>query len=223
MKKIVLGIAFLSIFTVSIDSCKKMTDTENANISSVSNKKNYTLASNPSNEYDFFGEKHNESLMPAFSDKLTVNSSKEDCYNYFNISTEGRNFLNQVIPFVHVSPSEYVGLMKEMYNENPKMFEYLESIRKIIKNSKGNLHKMIEGIKDFEKNYPYEIFPEEQRVYLKLTSSIARHSLYLWAPIEQGGLGYFAKIRGETKVPIDWWGVGEGDYIVLVHKVGSLG
>jgi hypothetical protein len=174
----------------------------------------YVNPSNELNPYDFYGIMHNDKLIGAFNDKININSTNEDIYNYFSIPQNDRIRLDEDRPNYMLNSLQYSTTYATMMNSNLHIKNYAESIRAIIIDESLDLSGKILAITLFENNFNYSLVSNDEATILQVSSSISRYSLSMWAPLSQGGLGYADSLGEDAGITdIDWWEIGVGDFM----------
>jgi len=98
----------------------------------------------------------------------------------------------------------------QLHNEFPEAYDYFDSLGNIMLDSSSTLTAKISLIKDFETNFDFTGLSTEQIHCLFAMSSIARYSLFLWAPKSMGGMGKFDNVI-VTPGRINWPEIGAED------------
>lgn len=102
--------------------------------------------------------------------------------------------------------------MQRLYNSFPQLIDIYLGLRSIALNNDFNLSEKIVRIKILESSCDYSGLTEEQVAKVKTGMSIARYSLYYWAPASEGGLGKLEYcVSKKLKTSINWTGVAIDD------------
>jgi hypothetical protein len=169
--------------------------------------------SNSNNPQDSTGVLHNEFLddfINSTNDEYDA-LSPTDVFEFAELDEYGQSMLTA---YGTLNPGAYNSQpMEDLYTAHQAMFSYYFSLREIAANENLDLEAKIEAIKQFESSFDYSSFTSSEAACLQVTSSIARYSLFYWAPTNEGGLGYFDLIEpiDDNLQGIDWWVVGVDD------------
>lgn len=216
MKKSILFLLLVAtFFSCSKHELSEVTINEAKISSSESQEKGITPAEpfNPFNEFDYFGAQHNQALIDVYADGYDQHNSAADYYAYFNTGSELIAFIESAQPDFQNDPDDYGPYLSQLMHENPVIANYSNDIRLIMIDPSTDLQTKINLIKDYESTFHYSSIDKSQAKILKLSSSVARYSLYLWAPTSEGGLGYIDLIDPNDLTGIDWWEIGVEDFL----------
>lgn len=167
--------------------------------------------SNSNNALDTAGYIHNEQLI-TFVDSFLLRGkikTKNDLADFFNANNQQIYILENYGDIFPNDPSTFDSLLYAAHQATPIFHEYFKELEGIVSDPRMSLNEKIIAIKDYENSFNYQIYPSNVSKSLKVVSSIARYSIFLWAPKSQGGLGYYDKVLEAKR--IDWWEVGVDD------------
>lgn len=201
------------VYFLLFNSCTTSEDEDHSDPNFL-NAKNQIIPNNNENEFDFAGEHHNSKLIVFVDDYLLRDSiqSSEDVFNYFEASPKLSEIILAHDEMFRDDPIEFERICSDVYNADPIIHEYFKNLQGIAEASNSTLEQKLEGIREFEHDFEYENYPTNIQECLKSMSSVARFSLLLWAPINEGGSGYFDILGANlSKAPINWWRVGVDD------------
>jgi hypothetical protein len=221
-----VSICAVALFVSSVYvSCKKESFTNNA--TEISNGKAIIInainfVANPLNPYDYAGVEHNQMLNDFITNKLVQDKANNvpfnisDIFDYFGSDTLMEKVLTQYYDLKNQRPEDFSADLAAMYDGNGNYFNFYLQISSIIGDHNLSLPLKIESIKVVEDTYDYSTVTKDQAIALRMSASIARYSLYFWAPTAQLGLGMFDELVKENDVPqenkINWWSVGGDDF-----------
>lgn len=201
-------------------SCSKLEDPKGINmLSSIYKSDTLIDPSNLLNECDSSGIIHNQ-IMDIFIQHFLMNYNSlndlDSCrviiYNYFNISSIGRSIIDSMMGYALIEKENYDQVMQRFYNLYPNVLDFYSEVRVIALNTNFSLSEKLSRLKTLENSYDYSGLSEEQVMKIKTGMSIARYSLYYWAPLTEGGLGKLdSSINVKLKTPINWTGVAIDD------------
>ena len=186
------------------------------------NQKSLLNPSNSNNPYDNAGLEHNKALKDFVDNYLLTskNLTDDSVFTYFadmasaKVDSTIENYRN----YANSSPATYPNELSSQYQIDKETFEYYFDIRDIANDGSLNLSEKITAIRSLENNYDFSITSETDKEVMLKESSVARYSLYLWAPESESGLGYFHKVTNAKD--IDWAEVGRDDIWGL--EIGAL-
>ena len=170
--------------------------------------------SNPNNSLDTSGFVHNRQLIRFVDNHLLKGrmNTLQDVTNYFNADYEMADFISKYGNVFPNDPVTFDSTLTEFHNENPIFHEYFIEMHAVASNTGLNLEQKLNAIRTYENNFRFDYYPIEIAESLKVMSSIARYSLHLWAPLGEGGLGYFDKVLlAKDKEKLDWYEVAADD------------
>jgi hypothetical protein len=193
MKKLIVVSLFLVIAGTIILSCKKNLSDDSERIQDriiATLKSSMVSPSNPYNEYDYIGMSHNDKLIYFVnSHNKSLSHDFDSIYALFYI--EGLpskiDFLN-MIDQANVDPEKYTGFLDSLYEKNLNLFKHYLFVRNVVNDSIA-LSEKVKTIFEYENTLDYSNLSSDKIMALKAAFSVARYSLVLWAPLEEGGLG----------------------------------
>lgn len=179
---------FIALLGLVLFSCsKESTKTESSyNKTTEAIYEEVSFYKNPLNSMDEYGQMHNDQLDEFFAEKLPNSYTNEEVYDYFQVSDVYSAYLEQL--FDEVPNNSYSGDILNFMQENPEITTYFNTINQIMIDENSGLIDKVNSIIDYENNFDYSTVDNDAANILKLSSSIARHSLYYWAPLSEGGL-----------------------------------
>lgn len=213
-KKIVFLLMITIISGIVFTSCNKNPDFE------LNNDTTKTIPivdpSNQNNNYDSTGVIHNQMLGDFISDELLEVETYciDSVFTYFDISDEQKDYILYMQEYLNKDYEEYSTELKDLHDSLPDYFEYYYNIRLIVTSDTLLLNEKIDKIKLLETSLDMTRLSPEFISVLYQISSIARYSMYFWAPTSEGGLGYFDKLISngyKSTLVVDWWEVGMSD------------
>jgi hypothetical protein len=193
----------------------------NKNVSLESH--NETTKTNPvidpsyqNNIYDSIGINHNQMLSDFINNKLLEKGTYclDSVFTYFGFSNEQKEYILIMEEYLNKNHDQYSPELKELYDSLPDYFMFYYDIRSIATSDTLGLYDKIEKIKLLEKTFDMTGLSSELIAVLYKTSSVARYSLYFWAPTSEGGLGYFDLLISngyKSTLEVNWWDVGLDD------------
>ncbi len=107
--------------------------------------------------------------------------STEDVFNYFEVSPQLSNAIIDHYKMFRDDPESF----KQIFTE-PVIHDYFKNLQRIAELPNITLAQKIQKIKNLEDTFDYSVYNEDIQGCLQVMSSVARYSLYLWAPTAQG-------------------------------------
>jgi len=209
-----ISVAFLMLAHLS---CVKDTEHESIHPSPVGVQASAPVIVDPSNSlnpFDYAGLAHNQLLDDYIHGYMIPTQTENDpaeVFEYFGTDQDGRNTILAFRDYDNADPDDYPADLHAFYISNTEVFTFYFELRAIVNDEQLDLADKLSEIKQFEQSYDYTVFSGDQVEIVKKTASIARYSLYYWAPVNQGGLGNYDIIVDGIPTKVDWWGVGRAD------------
>ncbi|MCA1761513.1 MAG: hypothetical protein ABR574_13110 [Cryomorphaceae bacterium] len=212
MKKLIVASIMGAVFLIG---CQKDEFEDNPISSDIySHKKVSVNPANAHNRMDSAGVEHNRILNNFLLDELFDGDvlSKGEAAMLCGVLAADTAYLVKNFDYGQDDSNSYSAPLAISFQNNQAVFQYFFDLRDIAGNQSLTLGQKIDAIKLYEQNYNYLSHPIDEANCLRVMSSIARYSLYFWAPKSQGGLGnYDLLLAGGPKAPINWWRVGVDD------------
>ena len=219
MKKLTLIFAMAALCGTFMVSCEK-------NLPSEQDKKVELKSiptvdpSNSKNEFDYFGEIHNNQLM-HFVDSMKIarfTGSADYAYDrYYVQGLPSKSDLLNCILESNIDPENYSGLMSTLYNSNKKIFNHYLVVREIV-NDTTTLQEKVNAIKSYENNVDYSEFNKDEIMALKATFSVARYTMVFWSSSDQGGLDYY---KGGLGLKVNYIGGSPRTHAIAMADIGG--
>lgn len=147
-----------------------------------------------------------------YCELTNIDTLKLIAFDYLNISGSQQNTINALGDYALTNYEDYDETMKNYYNSNTKVLSLYLQIKEIALDNDFDLLQKINRIKVIENSFDYSGLTVSQISTIKKGLSIARYSLFYWAPVSQGGLGKFDDLIGaQLKTSIGWGQIGIED------------
>lgn len=190
-------------------------------IKAKTSKSSLVSPSNSTNEYDYIGQRHNDSLLQLVTtfDPNLIDS--EFIYNlYYYEGAPSFLDLESVLSQMNSNSDDYTGKMKTLFDNNTTLFLVLDDILDLIK-SDINLQQKVNQIISYENSFDYSVLTSNQKIALKAMFSVARHSMVLWENENEGGIDLMSK---GIQFKVNYIGGNQRTHnIVLADIWGTLG
>ena len=179
--------------TMFMFSCEPSQTNDFDQTKAKSSKSSLVSPSNPSNEYDYIGQRHNDSLFQLVT---TVDPNLIDSEyisdRYYYSGAPSFSDLESILSQMNYDSEDYTGKMKTLFDNNPNLFLVFNDISDLIK-SDDNLQQKVNQIISYENSFDFSAFTSNQKIALKSMFSVARHSMVLWASEDEGGVDLLSK------------------------------
>lgn len=214
MKTSFLALATLMLFGCSKQDLVQTQETDgHIRLSSVGQQVDPSYSNNPQDSSGILHNQFLDDFINSTNDEYD-DLSPIDVFEFAELDEYGRSMLTDYGTLGMLNPGAYNSqLLEDLYIAHPGMFNYYFSLRNITIDENLDLEAKIEAIKQFEGSFDYSPYSTDEIACLQVTSSIARYSLFYWAPTIEGGMGNFDAVQldNDNLQGVDWWAVGVDD------------